>query len=499
FTYTATTIGFGELPHNFSIAQRWWIIASIYLSVVGWAYTVARMISLLQDSAFNAAYAAQSVKRTISHIREPFTIIVGYGYIGRTVARSLDALGRRIVVLDSQSAPIERLATDMLQQEPPGICADARNPAVLGLAGLDHPDCEAILALTGDEQANLQILMTCSLLRPELSVIARASSRRVAMEMSDFSPTTVINPYEDFGARLVLALKRPQTYRLITWLTAADGTPLPAVPPTTGLRSDRWLVVGDDDFGPEISRHLTLAGYEVVVATPDDDHDFTEVGAVIAGSSSDMENLALAAHLRHTHPDIFIVVRQQSHAQLPLLQAFCPDSIFFPPQLVSQRAVINLITPYLWEFVESTMKASEQFSADLTTRLVERCGDGSPVPARLTIDEHNAPTVVRWLRHRPLKLGALLRSPQDWTTTIAAFPLLLIRDGKAITLPDDDIDVALNDVLVMVGTSLAFNEQCECLYDDSTLFYTATGHDIPTSRLWRRLTGQRWKDAFPSD
>ena len=36
-SYTATTIGFGEIPNAFSEPQRLWTLVCIYLSVIGWA------------------------------------------------------------------------------------------------------------------------------------------------------------------------------------------------------------------------------------------------------------------------------------------------------------------------------------------------------------------------------------------------------------------------------------------------------------------------------
>ena len=39
-SYTATTIGFGELPYPFTDAQRAWTIFSIYLSVTCWALSL---------------------------------------------------------------------------------------------------------------------------------------------------------------------------------------------------------------------------------------------------------------------------------------------------------------------------------------------------------------------------------------------------------------------------------------------------------------------------
>ena len=51
-SYTATTIGFGELPYPFTDAQRLWVTFTIYLSVVGWAYTLGSVVALGNDANF---------------------------------------------------------------------------------------------------------------------------------------------------------------------------------------------------------------------------------------------------------------------------------------------------------------------------------------------------------------------------------------------------------------------------------------------------------------
>jgi len=51
-SYTATTIGFGELPNAFSDAQRMWVTVSIYLSVVGWSYSIISLLALVQEKGF---------------------------------------------------------------------------------------------------------------------------------------------------------------------------------------------------------------------------------------------------------------------------------------------------------------------------------------------------------------------------------------------------------------------------------------------------------------
>src|SRR3569832_2987533 len=50
-SYTATTIGFGEVPGTFSDAQRAWTIVVIYLTVIAWLYSIGFILHLLQDPA----------------------------------------------------------------------------------------------------------------------------------------------------------------------------------------------------------------------------------------------------------------------------------------------------------------------------------------------------------------------------------------------------------------------------------------------------------------
>src|SRR5512147_776314 len=54
-SYTATTIGFGEVPYPFSYAQRLWMTVSIYLTVIAWAYALGAIFALTRQPAFRAA------------------------------------------------------------------------------------------------------------------------------------------------------------------------------------------------------------------------------------------------------------------------------------------------------------------------------------------------------------------------------------------------------------------------------------------------------------
>jgi Trk K+ transport system NAD-binding subunit len=487
-TFTATTIGLGEIPYAFSTAQRAWVVFTIYVTVITWAFALSRLMAMASDSAFLSARRAATFSRTVGRLREPFTLVLGYGYIGRSVVKALDVRGRRVVVVDQDTYPIERVSTDLLTTDVPAYTADARDPAILGVAGLDQPHCEAVLALTGEDEANLQIVMACRLLRPDLPVLARVGTRRVAQSMREFNPTAVINAFDDYGRFLLLALHQPHTYRLIMWLMADTGTELPPLPPTFSLK--RWLVVADGVFGAEITQDLVAAGHEVsrMSQAEASSASLEDVDALVCGSQSDATNLALAAHARRTRPEVYLAVRVMSHQRLPLLEAFRPDSVFFPPGLVTQQILVHLVNPHYWKFLAAVMSADDTWSREVTEGLAARVTTKSPEVRPLRVNQHETPAVVRWLEHRTLSLGDLFRSPNDRDAHIAATTLLLVRGKKRFVLPDEETELRPGDEIVIAGRPAAFGSQTEVIYDDSTLHRVVTGREVPTSWFGRAVS-----------
>ena len=143
-----------------------WVTISIYLTVVGWAYAIGSLLTLVQERSFRQALALQHFTRKVRRLGEPFLLIAGYGQTGELLARSLDALGRRFVVIDNDAGRIDDLYLDSYHADVPGLVGDAGDPGHLAVAGLGHPYCEGVLALTDNDEANLAVTQAAALLPP---------------------------------------------------------------------------------------------------------------------------------------------------------------------------------------------------------------------------------------------------------------------------------------------------------------------------------------------
>ena len=129
------------------------------------------------------------------------------------------------------------------------------------MAGLDHPYCSGVLALTNDDEVNLAVTMAAALLRPELPVIARTVSPAIEYRMHAFGTPSVVNPFDRFGDHLRLALRAPASYQLLTWLESGPGAERPQARPAAdrgpvGAVRVRPVRPGDGQptCGPRVSR-----------------------------------------------------------------------------------------------------------------------------------------------------------------------------------------------------------------------------------------------------
>lgn len=494
-TYTAATIGFTETPYVTTATQRMWVVVCIFATVATWAFALGSLFALLQDPTFRRATGLQRFRRKVAAIREPFWIVVGYGEAGRRLASAVDRLGRRIVVLDEDPGRIDVLVADQMELDVPNFAGDPRNPSLLGFAGLGHPKCEGVLAMTDKDEMNLAVIMASTLLRPEITVMSRCSERANLTRMADFAPAAVINPFERYGNYLSLDLNRPVTSRLTQWLLSPPGSPLPEAHPVP--TDGHWVVVGDDGFGSEVAADLTEAGMDARLVDVKDEVDAVGAAGLVAGTSSDTVNLAVAAHARIQNPDIFVSLRQKSAKMTALVDAFAPDATFVATDLVAFEILARLEAPLFWGFIEYLRTLTDEEAEPLLTTLRGALGDRAPTAGKFTVTKREAPALTRWLGlGHTLTIGQLLSSTDDRERSIAVFPTVLVRDGTSTPLPDLDEELRPDDELAYLANEDGGAQLQQTLFHDTSIEYVATGTRLPETWLWRllRRAGSRRKE-----
>lgn len=504
-SYTGTTIGFGEIPAPFSSAQRLWMTFSVYLTVVGWSYSVVTVLSLLQDSGFQTAMRSGRFNGRIRTIREPFYIVCGCGDTGMLVAHGLDRLGLRFVVLENDPGRYEELRLEEFSFDPPISTADASQPTALTAAGLLLPNCRGVMALAVDDDTNLAIAVNVSLLRPGLPVLARIRDPELDVTHGVFGGDVVINPFERFAEHLVSAIVAPERYRAREILTGLPGRPLPEEhhPP-----AGHWVMCGYGRFGHAITTRLREAGLTVSVVDYShfgiDDVDVkgrgTEPGVltaagierasgIVAGHRDDRRNLAIAVHARELNPDIFIVTRHNQATNTPLFEAFEGDLSMEPSRLVAQEFLAVITTPLMARYLEYLRSVSEPGCAQLVSRLASLRPGFVPETWSVLLDAPHAPAVTRQLAEGlVVTVRDLCRDPRGRDHDLWLVPLVFARDEQTIIHPPGDLALRPGDEVLFAGSAEAHRRQQLSLVNDTALTWVRTGQEQTSGLLWRWLS-----------
>ncbi|MCL4185812.1 MAG: NAD-binding protein, partial [Burkholderiaceae bacterium] len=473
-TYTATTIGFGELPGPFSDAQRIWTTVVIYLSVTGWTYTLLTLLTMFQDRNFLRALAALRFERRVSRIAEPFCLVLGCGDTGYRLARVFDRMAMRFIIVEKNAARLEELELEDFRSDLLALNADAGEPQTLIRAGLRHPMCRWVLALTNDDLANLAVVTSARLLNPAVPVIARTYSVDTATLMRSFGRPQIINPFEAFAEHLMLAMRAPGCYRLFDWLTAPQGSELGKEhEPPRGA----WIVCGYGRFGRAVGDRLAAEGNKVRIVDPSplmvanaevitgdgSESAVLEMAEVrsavglVAATEHDLRNLAIASLAQSINPKLFTVLRQNDAANGVLFRSFRADLVMRPSEIVADECVARLTSPLLLRFLNAVRRERDSWADEVIHQLRKRGGTRAPATWSVKLDDAQAPAVIERLADtdRPLTIGDLLRDPDERQEKLPALALLVLRDGRETLLPGEDFALAGGDEILFAGRSRA--------------------------------------------
>jgi Trk K+ transport system NAD-binding subunit len=502
-SFTATTIGFGEIPHPFSDAQRLWVTMTIYLSVVGWAYALGSGIALINNATFRSAAARHMFVRRVRALAEPFYIICGYGQSGSRLATSLDRLGNRLVIIEPNPERVDRLAIQDFATTPLALTADARLADVLEDAGIRSPHCQALVALAGEDSINQAIAIGARFLCPDVQIVAREKSRVATANLEAFGGVQVINPFETFAFNLGVALRNPAVLQLEEWLTAVPGTPCPQ---PIRLPRGSWVLVGYGRFGraiaevldregvkwkalepgitPNVDRGLVHDDYTASIAN---DPDIANADALFAGADIDAVNLWVTTLARRVNPDIFVVIRQNHIQDRALVDAARADVTFVQSDLMVHECLQLLKTPTLGRFLMRLRDAAPALATTTLQRIRDEAGEGSPSAWTFECNTMQAGMFAAFFQNAPhqLRLANLLAEPTQPAERMRGSALMIERGAEVILLPPPEIVLKPGDRVLFVGPPATRRLQHRYLIEPGTVSWVLSGSEPPRGLFFR--------------
>ena len=513
-SYTATTIGFGEIPYPLSAPQRMWALITIYVTVICWFYALGKILSLIQDPTFKSVMRRASYARDIRKIHEPFILVCGFGETGVALAHALTERNIRTVVIEQDEQKVKTIPLMEFPVPVPSIGGDARDPEQLIMAGLEHRQCAAVIAVTASDETNLKIAISAKLLNPNIKVICRSELAEYEKNMLSFGTDYIINPFDTFANVFGMAMHSPSLHLLYDWLT---GKPATQLTNPIYLNQGRWIICGYGRFGQGLHQHLIKHNIPVTVIDPVerrrdefftrqensesdfiigtgfDEHTLRLAGVekaagIISGSNNDSNNLSIVMTARQINPDIFVVARQNKKTNSKLFHATEANLVMQPSDIIARKIRTLLTSPLLLPFLNKARHQDAEWANITVSRLSGVIGDMRPNIWTINISTQDTRALHKTLQlGRAIRVGNLLQDPRAREQRLKCVALLLKRDSKVLLMPTDDIAIKPGDQLLFCGLPVAERSMKWMVNDLHTLNYVMTYEDEPDSFVWRKI------------
>lgn len=488
-SYTANTIGFGEIPYPLTYPQRLMVIITIYMTVPAWFYGLGTIVSLFRDKAFKRELKRIVFRRQVENFTDDFVVICGYNSTSRIMIEKFQKYGKyRMVVLDKLEEKIDELTLEGYYPIVPALAADATKTDVLEDAGIALPHCKALFVLFEDDDLNLKVAVKAKILNKNIEIVAESSFTAGLQNLRDVGVEHVIDPYHHVATRIEYMLNTPHLYALLNWLGGGNLN----LSRKAKLTRGKYIICSRGRLGKAIKEILLKNGieYEIVdifketKAKDGSDRDLLlkagieTAGCLIAGTPDDAVNLSAIITARKLNPDIFVMVRENKMEENSVFAALRANTVFVMDKIVAVRAYNIIARPLVIRFTDELIYKSDEWGKNIVEKLTDIINK-KPQLQEITIDEDEAHALVPILKERNVTYKDLVADVDGKGRELELIILGLLRaNGEFVMGPSFSSCFEIGDKLLIAGTDEAIEEFEIILNNTNKLYFVLNKEEM---------------------
>ena len=283
---TTTLTGLDTRPTT--TAGKVFSIFVLFTGVAIFLYVAGAIVEVIARGVFTGAWAERRRRRMIETIHDHY-IICGYGRVGRRIAHEFRSARVPYVVIDfnPEVIPIARRDGDIWVE------GSGTNDEDLRQAGLER--ARGLVAASDSDVDNLYITLSARAARPDLQIVARASTEDAATKLARAGADRIVQPYATAGQEMAKLMLKPQVAAFLEIVSTHAGPDLRfeeiVVTRESGQvgRTIRDLRIRRDTGAVVITIHRPDGTFET---TPSPDHALVEGDVLIAvGTAQELRAL----------------------------------------------------------------------------------------------------------------------------------------------------------------------------------------------------------------
>jgi voltage-gated potassium channel len=206
-------------------------IVLVVWGVAIFLYVFGLIIELTVSGTVSGAWEARRLARKVEQLEE-HVIICGYGRVGRRAAREFREVAVSYVVLDFGEDAIA------YAREQGDLYVDGTGTRDEDLEQAGIATARGLLASSDSDVDNLYITLSARSRRPDLFIVARASTADAAAKLRLAGANRIVQPYATAGLHMANLVLKPQVAEFLDIATTAGG-------PMPDLRFEEIVVTRD--------------------------------------------------------------------------------------------------------------------------------------------------------------------------------------------------------------------------------------------------------------
>jgi voltage-gated potassium channel len=283
---TTTLTGLDTRPDT--TAGKVFSIFVLFTGVAIFLYVAGAIVEMIARGVFTGAWAERRRRRMMETIHDHY-IICGYGRVGRRIAHEFRSAGVPYVVIDFNPAVLS-----IAQREGETyVEGSGTNDEDLRRAGLER--ARGLVAASDSDVDNLYITLSARAARPDLQIVARASTEDAATKLDRAGAHRIVQPYATAGQEMAQLMLKPQVAAFLEIVSTHAGPDLRfeeiVVTRASGQvgRTIRELRIRRDTGAVVITIRRSDGTFET---TPSPDHALVEGDVLIAvGTETELRAL----------------------------------------------------------------------------------------------------------------------------------------------------------------------------------------------------------------
>ena len=203
---TLSTIGYGE-PQALTDGGRVFTMGLILAGLGLGTYTIGQVTRYVVEGDFREDLRERRRRNLMRKLENHF-IVVGLGRLGREVAEELHHRGHKVVAIEVEADPSDKLPFLDLR-----LRGDGSSDEILNEAAIDR--ARGIAAATGSDATNIFVTLSARQMNPRIHIITRVDDEASVQKAFRAGANAVINPYGISGARMAQGLIHPHAAQLL--------------------------------------------------------------------------------------------------------------------------------------------------------------------------------------------------------------------------------------------------------------------------------------------